>query len=188
MRVKDSRFSKKLIYFLAVSLGALFFAALLQTSFLPALDLFGAVPDLVLILVCGIAFYLGPTDGALFGLVGGILVDGLGGAGLSASPLFYTVIGALLGALSAVAFANKFIHWLIYSAIFCFAKAFYSIFWIVVGSGEVRFGSALAASVLPELFGTLLLAAALSYPVKLLAGLLRGRMNLKKGKGGIGDL
>lgn len=186
--MKDSRFSKKLIYFLAVSLGALFLAALLQTSFLPALDLFGAVPDLVLILVCGIAFYLGPTDGALFGLVGGILVDGLGGAGLSLSPLFYTAVAALFGALSVIAFANKFIHWIVYSIIFCFVKAFYSISRILVESGEIRFGSALAASVLPEFLGTLLLAAALSYPVKLLAGLLRGRMNLKKGKGGLGDL
>ncbi|MBQ6802864.1 MAG: hypothetical protein IJP05_07320, partial [Oscillospiraceae bacterium] len=32
---------------------------------------------------------------ALFGLVGGILTDGLGGVGFSFSPILYTVIGVL---------------------------------------------------------------------------------------------
>lgn len=186
--MKDSRISKKLIYFLAVSLAALFLISLVQTSFLPSLGIFGAVPDLVLIFVCGIAFYLGPVDGALFGLVGGILLDGLGDVGLSFLPLFYTALGILCGFLAAGMFANKFIHWMVYSAIFCTAKAFYSIFRIVLDSGEVRFGGAFGASVLPELFGTLLLAVALNVPVKWVSGLLRGRMSLKKGKGGLGDL
>ena len=186
--MKDSRISKNMIYFLAVSFAVLFLTSLIQTSFLPAVALFGAIPDLVLILVCGVAFYLGPVDGALFGLVGGILTDGLGGVGFSFSPILYTVIGVLLGLLAMAAFANKFIHWIIYSAIFCLTKALYSIFRILLDSGEVRLGAALGSSVLPELFGTLLLSVALYVPAKWVAGLLRGRMSMKKGKGGIGDL
>ncbi len=186
--MKDSRISKKMIYFLAVSFAVLFLTSLIQTSFLPAVALFGAIPDLVLILVCGVAFYLGPVDGALFGLVGGILTDGLGGVGFSFSPILYTVIGVLLGLLAMAAFANKFIHWIIYSTIFCLTKALYSIFRILLDSGEVRLGKALGSSVLPELFGTLLLSVALYVPAKWVAGLLRGRMSMKKGKGGISDL
>lgn len=186
--MKDSRFSKKLIYFLAVSFAALFLASLIQTSFLPQVGLFGAIPDLVLILVCGVAFYLGAIDGALVGLVGGILIEGLGGAGLSLAPLFYTAIGVLFGLLAAGAFANKFIHWVIYSALFCLSKAFYSMLRILLVSGGSAFGAAIVSSVLPELFGTFLLALVLCQPSRWLAGLLRGRMSLKKGKGGLGDL
>lgn len=186
--MKDSRFSKKLVYFLTVSFVALFLTSLLQTSFLPALGLFGAVPDLVLILTCGVAFYLGYVDGAMFGLVGGILLDALGGTGFMLSPLLYVTLGVLLGWLSARFFANKFIYWIAFSLIFCFLKAFYSIFRICLESGVARLGAALLASVLPEFFGTFLLSLALAYPVKWLAGVLRGRMNLKKGKGGLGDL
>ena len=185
--MKDTRFSKRLIYFAAVSFAVLFFASLVQTSFLPSLGLFGAVPDLVLTLVAGVAFYLGVIDGALFGLVGGILVDGLGGAGLSLAPLFYVVVGVLGGLLSSSAFANKFMHWTIYSAMFCIAKAFYSMFRILVGSGEVRLGAAFVASVVPECVGTLVIAILMFVPVKWVAGLLRGRMSVKKGKGGLGD-
>ena len=164
--VKDNRFSKRLIYFAAVSFAVLFFASLAQTSFLPPLGLFGAIPDLVLILVCGVAFYLGPVDGALFGLVGGILIDALGGAGISLAPIFYVVVGVLGGLLASSAFANKFIQWAIYSSIFCFMKAFYSMFRILIDSGEVRLGAALASSVLPELVGTLLVALLMCAPAR----------------------
>ena len=185
--MKDTRFSKRLIYFAAVSFAVLFFASLLQTSFLPPLGLFGAIPDLVLILVCGVAFYLGAIDGALFGLIGGILIDGLGGVGFSLAPIFYVAAGVLGGLLASSAFANKFMHWTIYSVIVCVAKAFYSMFRILVGSGEVRLGAAFASSVFPELMGTLLVALLMFTPVRWVAGLLRGRMSIKKRKGGLGD-
>lgn len=181
------RFSKKMIYFVAVSAAALFFASLLQTSFLPSLGLFGAIPDLVLILVCGVAFYLGAVEGAIAGLVGGILLDAFGNAGVMISPVFYTVMGILFGAFSIGAFANKFMNWSLNCVFFCIAKAIYSIFSILFFSRELKFWAAVGASVIPEFFGTLLLAIALFFPVKWLAGLLRGRMNIKKGKGGLGN-
>lgn len=182
----DARFTKRVAYFLAISGIVLFLASLLQTSFLPMLEPFGAIPDLVLILVCGVAFYLGPVDGALFGLVAGLLIDALGGGGLFLSPVFYVAIGVFGGVLSSNSFANKFIHWCIYSVLFCLAKAIYSMFIILLSAGEIRLGAAIVSSVVPELVGTFLLSLALVYPVRLLAGLLRGRMNTKKGKGGLG--
>lgn len=186
--MKDTRFSKKLTFFLAVSFGALFLIALLQTSFLPPLGLLGAVPDLTLIFACGIAFYLGPVDGAVFGLIGGILVDALGGAGAMLSPVLYTVTAFLLGTLARLFLDGRFVYWCIYSVVFCLAKALYSATRILLSGNGRQFGDALLASVLPEWIGTLALSLALAFPVKWLAGVLRGRMNLKKGKGGLGDL
>ena len=185
--MNGNRFSKKIVYFLAISAAAFFLVALLQTSFLPSVSLFGAIPDLVLIFVCGVSFYLGTVDGALAGLVGGILLDALGSVGFMISPIFYTAVGLFMGILSTNAFANKFIHWAIYSVVFCVLKAFYSMFVILLASGDVSFGGALASAVLPEFFGTLLLALVLLAPARWLSGLLRGRMSLKKGKGGLGD-
>ena len=59
-------------------------------------------------------------------------------------------------------------------------------FVILLSAGEARLGAALVSSVIPEFVGTFLLSLVLVYPVRLLAGLLRGRMNTKKGKGGLG--
>lgn len=180
------RLNKKMLWFLIVSATTLFVAALLQTSFLPFVGLFGAIPDLLVILVCGVSFYLGPLDGALFGLLAGLLAEALGGGGeIPLLPIFYVVTAVLLALLSQTVFADKFIHWAVYSTIFCTVKAFYSIFRIVLATGLGSLWSALGASVLPEWAGTLLLALLLMRPVCLLAGLLRGRINLKKGKGGL---
>lgn len=184
--MKTTRFSKKLIFFVAVSSGALFWISLLQTSFLTALDLFGAVPDLVLIATCGVAFYLGVVDGALFGLIGGILLDALGSAGAMLSPVLYVAVAVLFGALAKKFLDGTFPYWCLYSVAFCTAKALYSSVYIMASGG--RLGASLVTSVLPEWIGTLLLSVALTMPVRWLAGLLRGRMNLKKGKGGLGDL
>jgi len=182
-----SRFGRKLIYFLVIAAAVLFVAALLQTSFLPQVGLFGAIPDLVLILVCGVAFYLGPVDGAAFGLVGGILIECFGGAGLAAAPVLYFLMGLAFGVLAKHAFVGKFFHWLVYCVLFCIVKAGYSLLRIVMASGFSNLFDALGASVLPELLGTFLLALALAVPVRVLAGALRGRMSLKKGKGGLGE-
>ena len=181
----DRRFLKKLAYFLAVAAVTLFVAALLQTSFLPRVGLFGAIPDLILILVCGVAFYLGPIDGATFGLVAGIFLECLGGVGLAAAPFLYLAFGVVFGLLAKHAFRGKFTHWMVYSVLFCAVKAGYSLLWILLGSAHIQFGAALGASVLPELVGTLLLSLALAGPVRVLSGMLRGRMSMKKGKGGL---
>ena len=182
------RFHKRLIYFLAISAAVLFAAGLLQTSFFPQLGLFGAVPDLVLILVCGAAFYLGPVDGAMLGLVGGIIIEGLAGFGLALSPLLYLLLGVLFGALSIKMFRGKFWHYAVYSVMFCTAKAVYSVARIALSPNGDRLGAALLCAVLPEFVATLLLALLLAAPTRGFAGVLRGRMSEKKGKGGLGDL
>lgn len=181
------RFSKKLIYFLAIAVGVLFLAGLLQTSFLPRVGLFGAIPDLVLILTCAVAFYLGATDGATFGLVGGIILEGLGGYGLALAPLFYMAVGYGFGLLASKAFAAKFTHWMIYSGLAAVVKALYSLALVWISPNGDRWGAALVRAILPEFLGTFLLALALTVPARALAGLLRGRMSLKKGKGGLDD-
>ena len=184
----DSRFYKKLSYFLVLSAAVLFVAGLLQTSFLPQLGLLGAVPDLVLILVCGASFYLGPVDGALLGLVGGVMIEGFAGFGLALAPLVYLTFGVVFGALSIKMFRGKFWHYAVYSAMFCAAKAVYSVARILLSHSGNTIFAALFRAVIPELLGTFLLALLLAVPVRGLAGLLRGRMNVKKGKGGLGDL
>ncbi len=181
----DRRFLKRLVYFVAIAAGVFFVAGLLQTSFFPAF--LGIVPDLILVLTAGVAFYLGALDGAVMGLLGGVIIEGLGGAGLSPAPLFYLAVGVGFGLLSARFFRGKWLHVAIYSALYCSAKAIYSLVRILVSSGEPRLWEALAFSVLPEFFATLAMALMLAIPVQLLSGVLRGRRSQKKGKGGLGD-
>ena len=184
----NGRFLKKLLWFSAIAACATALAALLQTSFFPFVGILGAVPDLVLILVCGAAFYLGPVDGALLGLIGGVMIEAFGGFGVALSPLLYLSAGLIFGWLSLQLFRGNFLHFMLYSAGFCAFKSVYSIARILLSATGNRPFAAIRFSVLPEFLGTLLLAAALAVPVRLLAGILRGRIHIKKGKGGLGDL
>jgi uncharacterized membrane protein len=183
----DYRFNKKIIRFLTVAAVVLFVAGLLQTSFFQWLDLFGTIPDLTLILVCGVAFYLGPVDGALLGLVGGVILEALGGYGLALSPLWYLVVGVGFGALSGKMFRGKFWHFIVYMSFVCCAKSFYTLARVLLSSGADRLGSVIFRTLFPEFFATLFIAILLFVPVRTLAGILRGRMDVKKGKGGLGD-
>lgn len=184
----NGRFFKKLLWFSSIAAGVMALASLLQTSFFPFVGLFGAVPDLVLVLVCGAAFYLGPVDGALLGLIGGVMIEAFGGYGIAVAPLLYLSAGLAGGWLSLQLFRGKFWHFMIYSAGFCLFKAIFSFAYILFSATGNRPFAALWFSVLPEFAGTLLLAAALAVPARLLAGILRGRIHIKKGKGGLGDL
>ena len=49
------------------------------------------------VLVCAVGFVYGEKSGAIFGLVGGILIDALGFSGVMISTILYTVLGYLCG-------------------------------------------------------------------------------------------
>ena len=67
--------------------------AMVQVGFFNRLPLFGATIEVVL---CGVAYVgwrRGALTGALTGVVGGFMLDALGEAGLSLSPLVFMVVG-----------------------------------------------------------------------------------------------
>lgn len=152
-----------------VALAMLFVTALLQTSFLPQVDLFGAIPDLMLILTVGVGFFGGMKVGLPFGIGAGLVCYFLGGSGAAVMILLY----ALLGYLSSMYFLGRnYPSWCLYMAAACLIKMLWSFFMCILFSAVPRPFAALWHSILPELLGTLLLSLVLYYPVRAAARLL----------------
>ena len=83
------------------------FIAILQTTLLPRLRFFSALPDLAVGAVFCIGLYRNENYGAIFGLVTALFVDSLGSFGLSLLPLFYTLCGYVGGRVGSNAKENK---------------------------------------------------------------------------------
>lgn len=152
----------------------LFGTALLQTSFLPGVSLFGAIPDLLLILTVGVGMFDGMRVGIPLGIGAGILSHTLGG-GSPLAILLYAVGGALA---TARPLRKNYLAWCMYMGIACLIKLVWSLVACLFGAAVPRFFAALWNSILPEFLGTALLALALYYPVKAAARLLKRKSEL----------
>lgn len=158
-----------------IALAMLFVTVLLQTSFLPQVDLFGAIPDLVLIFVAGVGFWNGMRVGIPFGIGAGLICYFLGGSGAAMMILLYAFFGYLS---SAYFLGRNYPSWCIYVAAACGIKMLWSFLMCIFLSAVPHPFAALWHSLLPELLGTFLLALALYYPVKLAARLLMRKSEL----------
>ena len=81
-------------------LYCLFYAGviMLDTAFLADVTVFGARPDLPLLVLVFLAHYLGSMSGKLIGFIGGLVKDILGMAPLG----FHALLGAIIGHVSGV--------------------------------------------------------------------------------------
>lgn len=152
---------KILVYFLIIFISALF-----QTSFLAIVEPFGAVPDLMLLLSLGAGYFCGPVVGGIFGTAAGVVTYALGDVGFSALPLLCFVVGSAAGFLVENFFAGKLAVWCLYVAAASIVKSFYSIFCIILFSGDVQLFTAIWHSVIPEFATTVILGIALYVPIK----------------------
>lgn len=170
--------SRDVVFRSLVAFAMLFGIVILQTSFLPGLDLFGAIPDLALVFVVGIAFFDGFRIGILNGIGAGLLIYFLGGMGAALPILFYSFCGGGFGLASERILGRNFPSWCIYAISAIFLKAVWSLlvcFWL---SAAPRLGAALTESILPEAIGTFLLFLFLWYPIKRVSKLLKRKSEI----------
>lgn len=76
---------------------ALLVAIGLQSSLFAKLALFGAKPEVVLLVAVAVAMRLGPEWGAGVGFAAGLLQDLIGGLPLGMSSLSFTIVGYTVG-------------------------------------------------------------------------------------------
>lgn len=76
---------------------AVFAAYLVQTSFLPVIRIWGAVPDLLLIVLVHVALLRWPAAGAILGFLTGLLLDLSAPHTLGAAALSRSVVGFAIG-------------------------------------------------------------------------------------------
>ena len=84
-------------------------AAILQSTVLSRIALFGAVPDLALVIIVFCAYINGTMAGQLSGFCSGLLIDFLSAAPLGLNALIRTLIGALAGLLQGAFFLDFFL-------------------------------------------------------------------------------
>ena len=144
----------------------LLFLAAAQCSFFARLHILPATPDLILCALLAILVLDSPASAAFCAIGGGVLIDAIGGAGVSWSPLLYLILVALLGMLSSKmisGFAAYFVLLLLSLPLRAAVTAF--ALWRSVT--DFSFSAVLRAVLLPEAIVTLALGIPIYFLGKL---------------------
>ncbi len=134
--------------------------AVLQTTLMPRLCLFGVFPDIVIAAICCVGIYSGENTAALFGLVSGLAVTALGSVGVSVEPFCYVLVGYFCGRVGVNARYNRrFWAYLISMPAVCLVRMLISFvnfhieYW-----GSIQYSRLFLGYLLPEFCYTLIIA------------------------------
>ncbi len=103
--------------------------SVMQTSFA---KLFGNPIGLTLLFVSALGMLFGERDGAIFGLVGGVLIDSLSGGIIYTSPLVYMLIGYFCGICSKRFLSKNLPSYIVYMLIVGLIKQAVNLFYFVM--------------------------------------------------------
>lgn len=151
---------------MAVFAPVIFLLAVTQCSFFSQLKFLPAVPDLMIGTVVAIAMLDSQKSAAVCGIAAGFIVDAIGASGLSLSPLFYMLCGALCGVISRKMLPS-FLSWTVNLAIFCVAKSLLTLANLFYILGNISFISTLKNILLPEMLCTFIICLPVFFIVKL---------------------
>ena len=98
-------------FFLAI---IIVLAYILQITIVPELTVFGINPNVILIVVCSIAFLFGGTSGGIVGFFCGMLIDLYYGRNIGFNALLYLYIGIVLGSFNKRIFKDNYFVILIF--------------------------------------------------------------------------
>ncbi len=130
--------------------------AMLQTTVFSRFKLFGAVPDLMLSLVIAIGVTEGERWGAVVGLICAVLIESIGGSGITLLPLLYVPAGFATGILGTFYYKDSIPVRTIYSASAGLLRSVITVICTLLAYEKVSFGLMMTKIVVPEYFSTLL--------------------------------
>ena len=132
--------------------------ALLQTTVFSRFKPFGAVPDLMFALTVAIAFSEGEKWGGICGLISAVVIDALGGYGITLLPIIYVAAGILCGNLVRDFFSNTALPRIAVITLFTVGRSVVSLISasLIV---NITFIEILTTIVIPEYFSTVLMSA-----------------------------
>jgi len=131
--------------------------AVLQTTLMPRLCLFGVFPDIIIVAVGCAGIYDNENAAALFGLFCGLAVTALGGVGVSFEPLFYVLVGYFCGRVGDNARYNRrFLAYLLSMPFVCLVRMLMSfINFHIKFFGSIEYSRLFLSVLLPEFCYTL---------------------------------
>lgn len=163
MRLSANSVLKHFLYSLILLTAIIF-----QCVFFAKLELFGARPQLVLLFVCTLSFFEGAKSGAVYGLIGGYLLDMVCGGGVFFSAVVYMLMCYLTAYAVEIYFSDGFLPFLAISTVFMIAKHLLDIAAILTAYKSFNFFKTLWYVFLPETLYTLIAAAFIFFPIRLL--------------------
>ena len=143
----------------------LLFVVLLQTSFFGFYRVFGAVPDLTLVVILCTGLFLGEKAGGLVGLFGGILLESLGSFGIVLLPLLYFLLGYFAGYFGRMR-GETFPGYLSFLGLALCYRAAITTVYASMTYQSVNFLKLLWRAILPEMLATALIGILLFLPLR----------------------
>ena len=141
----------------AICAALIVFFAMLQTTVFARFRIFGTTPDLMFALTVAIAFSEGEKWGGVCGLISAIVIDSLGGYGLTLLPIVYVAAGILCGYLVRDFFSNTALPRIAVITLFTVGRSVVSLIsasFIV----NITFVEILSTIVIPEYFSTVIMS------------------------------
>lgn len=139
----------KVIVLSLIFIIIIFFSSLAEVTFLSA---FGVTPSLTLSFVCAIGFIFGERFGAIFGIVGGVLITCLGGTPLPMSPILYMICGYMCGAAVGWFLSSNFPSFIVYSFIVGILREVFSVISVALISDSFDLWKLITDILIPEYF------------------------------------
>ena len=144
----------------------IFLIAVAQCSFFATLKFLPAVPDLMLGVIVAIAMLDSQKSAAVCGIGAGFVIDAIGATGVSFSPLFYMLCGAICGVI-AKKMLPSFLSFVVQLAIFALTKNFYTLANVFSRHPEASFLDTLTGVLIPETLVTFIICLPIFFIVKL---------------------
>ena len=151
----------------AVCAALLVLFSLFQTTIFARFRPFGAVPDLILPLVCAVAVSEREKWGAVFGIIAAFVIESLGGSTFTVLPILYMLVGYVCGILIVNYMRDSIAVRSIFVVGSSIARAVFTLFTVLASVGGATFVSAMRISVLPELLCNIVFGLAPHYITKI---------------------
>ena len=162
----------------SLSIGALVIAcSILQST---CITVFDKVPPLTLALICAVGFIMGEKWGAIWGIVGGVMVLLLGNGGFSFAPIVYMLCGYFCGALVGWFLSKNLPSFIAYALIAGVINEIFTVAYFGLFSRDISVLRLIFGTIIPEYFAYLLCILPAYFAVLAVFSLFKGKD--KRGK------
>ena len=152
------------------------------SALLPSAGYRWALPDLILCAVIAVAYYEGEKIAAVFGMLSGFALEGVGGVGVSLLPLFYMLVGCVCALLFLRILGKNLGAYMLYVIFFALIRASISIIYIQLSMPDFSLDVAFVHVLFPEYVATVITAPALFFITGAIAGRLNRKGEIQEGK------
>lgn len=139
--------------------GILLFSIVLQSTIFARINLFGVIPDLILVVTVCFGLLYGSLSGLYVGLAGGFLLDLAGGGILGINILTKALVGYGAGYIGKTVFKDNILIPLVAAAVATLAGEITAFLFLTAFGWQGRFFNYLYATVLPLVFYHFILTA-----------------------------